>query len=127
MVDLQEATVHWDAAQKSVILKEGLMETEGGAYGYFNDTLLLSGWSILEISAGHGGISQEDETTFFLAGYLEGYLTAGWAETGTFHAILSSEPIMWQQCNATYHLTFAFLMKLDSVAACSRYNMWANP
>ncbi|XP_044034726.1 phospholipase B-like 1 isoform X1 [Siniperca chuatsi] len=74
---LQEATVYWDAAQKSVILKEGVMETEGGAYGYFNDTLLLSGWGVLEISAGHGGITQEDETTFFLAGYLEGHLTAG--------------------------------------------------
>ncbi|KAL3967401.1 Rho GTPase-activating protein 20 [Sarotherodon galilaeus] len=74
---LQEATVHWDAAQKSVILKEGLMETEGGAYGYFNDTLLLSGWGVLEINAGYGEVTQEDETTFFLAGYLEGYLTAG--------------------------------------------------
>ncbi|XP_045924422.1 phospholipase B-like 1 isoform X1 [Micropterus dolomieu] len=73
---LQEATVYWDAAQKSVILKEGLMEAEGGAYGYFNDTLLLSGWGVLEIHAGHGVITQEDETTFFLAGYLEGYLTA---------------------------------------------------
>ncbi|KAM9425887.1 phospholipase B-like 1 [Pholidichthys leucotaenia] len=73
---LQEATVHWDAAQKSVILKEGVMETAGGAYGYFNDSLLLSGWGILEISAGHGGAQQEDEITFFLAGYLEGYLTA---------------------------------------------------
>ncbi|KAI3365546.1 hypothetical protein L3Q82_010623 [Scortum barcoo] len=77
MVELQEATVYWDAAQKSVILKEGVMETEGGAYGYFNDTLLLSGWGVVEICAGHGGITQEDETTFFLAGYLEGYLTAG--------------------------------------------------
>lgn len=77
MVELQEATVYWDAAQKSVVLKEGVMETEGGAYGYFNDTLLLSGWGVLEILAGHGGITQEDETTFFLAGYLEGYLTAG--------------------------------------------------
>ncbi|KAK5880886.1 hypothetical protein CesoFtcFv8_021748 [Champsocephalus esox] len=44
---LREATVYWDAAQK-------------------------------RISAGHGaGSTQEDETTFFLAGYLEGYLTAG--------------------------------------------------
>ncbi|XP_075313221.1 phospholipase B-like 1 [Odontesthes bonariensis] len=77
MVELQEATVHWDAAQKSVILSEGVIETEGGAYGYFNDTLLLSGWGILEISAGYGGVAQEDETTFFLAGYLEGFLTAG--------------------------------------------------
>ncbi|XP_028263229.1 phospholipase B-like 1 [Parambassis ranga] len=74
---LQEATVHWDAAQKSVILKEGVMETEGGAYGYFNDTLFQSGWGILEIRAGYGENTQEDETTFFLAGYLEGYLTAG--------------------------------------------------
>ncbi|XP_060950424.1 phospholipase B-like 1 [Limanda limanda] len=74
---LREATVNWDAAQKSVILKEGVMETDGGAYGYFNDTLLLSGWGVLEIRAGYGGIPQEDETTFFLAGYLEGYLTAG--------------------------------------------------
>ncbi|XP_030256661.1 phospholipase B-like 1 [Sparus aurata] len=74
---LQEATVFWDAARKSVILKEGVMETEGGAYGYFNDTLLMSGWGVLEICAGHGRITQEDETTFFLAGYLEGYLTAG--------------------------------------------------
>ncbi|XP_034564189.1 phospholipase B-like 1 isoform X1 [Notolabrus celidotus] len=73
---LQEATVFWEAAQKSVIVKEGLMETAGGAYGYFNDTLLLTGWGVLEISAGHG-VAQQDETTFFLAGYLEGYLTAG--------------------------------------------------
>lgn len=76
-IDSQEATVYWDAARKSVILKEGVVDTEGGAYGYFNDTLLLTGWGILEICAGHGGISQDDETTFFLAGYLEGYLTAG--------------------------------------------------
>ncbi|XP_068162191.1 phospholipase B-like 1 [Antennarius striatus] len=73
----QEATVYWDATHKSVILKEGVTETKGGAYGYFNDTLLTTGWGVLEICAGHGGISQDDETTFFLAGYLEGYLTAG--------------------------------------------------
>ncbi|XP_054623956.1 phospholipase B-like 1 isoform X2 [Dunckerocampus dactyliophorus] len=75
--DLHEATVYWDAAQKRVILKEDVMETEGGAYGYFNDTLHLTGWGILEICAGCGGGKQEDETTFFLAGYLEGYFTAG--------------------------------------------------
>lgn len=69
--------MYWDAAQKSVILKEGVTETDGGAYGYFNDTLLLSGWGVLEICAGFGVTMQEDETTFFLAGYLEGYLTAG--------------------------------------------------
>ncbi|XP_061561501.1 LOW QUALITY PROTEIN: phospholipase B-like 1 [Phycodurus eques] len=74
---LREATVYWDAAQNRVILKEGVKETKGGAYGYFNDTLHLTGWGILEICAGYGGVQQEDETTFFLTGYLEGYLTAG--------------------------------------------------
>uniref|UniRef100_A0A667XKH5 Phospholipase B-like n=2 Tax=Myripristis murdjan TaxID=586833 RepID=A0A667XKH5_9TELE len=76
MVELQEATVYWDTAQKSVILKDGVMEQEGGAYGYFNDTLLLSGWGVLEVRAGYGVSTQEDEITYFLAGYLEGYLTA---------------------------------------------------
>uniref|UniRef100_A0A3Q2R3Z7 Phospholipase B-like n=1 Tax=Fundulus heteroclitus TaxID=8078 RepID=A0A3Q2R3Z7_FUNHE len=72
-----KATLYWDAAQKSVILKEGVMAKDGGAYGFFNDTLLLSGWGVLEIKAGFGGTAQDDEITFFLAGYLEGYLTAG--------------------------------------------------
>ncbi|KAM4714944.1 phospholipase B-like 1 [Anableps anableps] len=76
-VQTHQATAYWDAAQKSVILKEGVMAKDGGAYGYFNDTLLLSGWGILEIKAGFGGAAQDDEITFFLAGYLEGYLTAG--------------------------------------------------
>lgn len=93
MVELREATVYWDAAQKSVILKEGVMEAEGGAYGYFNDTLLLSGWGVLEICAGCGGITQEDETTFFLAGYLEGFLTAGRVIQYMFRSLSPSESI----------------------------------
>ncbi|KAM6950993.1 phospholipase B-like 1 [Aplochiton taeniatus] len=52
------------------------MESEGGAYGFFNDTLLLSGWGVLEIKAGHSDRSEGDEITYFLAGYLEGFLTA---------------------------------------------------
>ncbi|XP_047233973.1 phospholipase B-like 1 isoform X1 [Girardinichthys multiradiatus] len=76
-VQTYQATVYWDAAQKSVILKEGVMATDGAAYGYFNDTLLLSGWGVLEIKAGFGEPAQDDKNTFFLAGYLEGYLTAG--------------------------------------------------
>nr|XP_046207967.1 phospholipase B-like 1 isoform X1 [Oncorhynchus gorbuscha] len=73
---IQEATVYWDAAQKSVILNEGVLEKEGGAYGYYNDTLLLTGWGVLEIRAGYGETPESDETTSFLAGYLEGFLTA---------------------------------------------------
>lgn len=79
MVDLcpeiTTATVYWDSEQKLVLLKDGAMETDGDAYGYLNDTLSTSGWSVLEIRAGYGKTRETDEITFFLAGYLEGFLT----------------------------------------------------
>uniref|UniRef100_A0A3Q3JW49 Phospholipase B-like n=1 Tax=Monopterus albus TaxID=43700 RepID=A0A3Q3JW49_MONAL len=70
------ATVYWDAQQKVVQLKEGVLEVEGDAYGYLNDTLSSTGWSVLEIRAGYGKTPETDEMTFFLAGYLEGFLTS---------------------------------------------------
>lgn len=70
------ATVYWDPQHKSVLLKEGVLEKEGDAYGYFNDTLSTTGWSVLEIRAGYGATPETDEVVFFLAGYLEGFLTA---------------------------------------------------
>uniref|UniRef100_A0A671MAB9 Phospholipase B-like n=1 Tax=Sinocyclocheilus anshuiensis TaxID=1608454 RepID=A0A671MAB9_9TELE len=73
---VQRATVYWDAVQRSVVLKEGAMEEEGDALGYFNDSLSVSGWGVLEVQAGYGQFQENDEITYFLAGYLEGYLTA---------------------------------------------------
>ncbi|TMS14940.1 Phospholipase B-like 1 [Larimichthys crocea] len=70
------ATVYWDPQHKTVLLKEGVLETAGDAYGYLNDTLSTTGWSTLEIRAGYGLTPETDEITFFLAGYLEGFLTA---------------------------------------------------
>lgn len=70
------ATVYWDAQHKRVLLKEGVLEREGDAYGYFNDTLATTGWSVLEIRAGYGTTPASDEVVLFLAGYLEGFLTA---------------------------------------------------
>ena len=49
---------------------------DGGAYGFYNDTLLHTGWGVLEVRAGYGEKKLNDETTYFLAGYLEGFLTA---------------------------------------------------
>lgn len=74
--EMTAATVYWDPQHKIVLLKEGVLETEGDAYGYLNDTLSSTGWSILEIRAGYGKTPETDEVTFFLAGYLEGFLTA---------------------------------------------------
>lgn len=74
--EMTAVTVYWDAEHKTVLLKEGVLETEGDAYGYLNDTLSSTGWSVLEIRAGYGQTPETDELTFFLAGYLEGFLTA---------------------------------------------------
>ncbi|CAJ1075832.1 phospholipase B-like 1 [Xyrichtys novacula] len=73
---MTKATVYWDPEQKTIILKEGVVETEGDAYGYLNDTFSRTGWSVLEVHAGYGQTPETDELTFFLAGYLEGFLTA---------------------------------------------------
>ncbi|XP_073774485.1 phospholipase B-like 1 isoform X3 [Danio rerio] len=73
---VQRATVYWDAVQRSVVLKEDVMEENGDAFGYFNDSLSVSGWGVLEVQAGYGESQENDEVTYFLAGYLEGYLTA---------------------------------------------------
>ncbi|KAF4106634.1 phospholipase B-like 1 isoform X1 [Onychostoma macrolepis] len=73
---VQRATLYWDAVQRSVVLKEGAMEEKGDAFGYFNDSLSVSGWGVLEVQAGYGQSQENDEITYFLAGYLEGYLTA---------------------------------------------------
>ncbi|XP_066530460.1 phospholipase B-like 1 [Hoplias malabaricus] len=73
---VKKATVYWDATQKTVLLKEGLLDKAGDAYGYFNDSLISTGWGVLEIRAGYGKKPQLDEITYFLAGYLEGFLCA---------------------------------------------------
>lgn len=71
---VQKATVYWDASSKTVLLKEGVLDTSGDAYGYYNDSYTKTGWGVLEIRAGYGQ-SSNDDITFFLAGYLEGFLT----------------------------------------------------
>ncbi|KAI2666912.1 Phospholipase B-like 1 [Labeo rohita] len=71
-----KATAYWDSTHKAVLLKEGVLDPQGDAYGYYNDTLSLTGWGVLEIRAGYGQTAEPDGVTMFLAGYLEGFLTA---------------------------------------------------
>lgn len=73
---MMSATAYWDQEHKMVVLKEGVLVKDGDAYGYLNDTLSSTGWSVLEIRAGYGKTPEPDEVTMFLAGYLEGFLTA---------------------------------------------------
>ncbi|XP_016345048.1 phospholipase B-like 1 [Sinocyclocheilus anshuiensis] len=73
---LLKATAYWDSTHKAVLLKEGVLDRQGDAYGYYNDTLSSTGWGVLEISAGYGQTAEPDHVTMFTAGYLEGFLTA---------------------------------------------------
>lgn len=70
------ATAYWDNTRKVVLLKEGILEKEGDAYGFFNDSLSTTGWGVLELRSGYGKTQETDDVTYFLAGYLEGFLTA---------------------------------------------------
>lgn len=75
-LELRLATAYWDATHKTVLLKDGVLEKEGDAYGFFNDSLSNTGWGVLELRAGYGKTQETDDVTYFLAGYLEGFLTA---------------------------------------------------
>ncbi|KAL2100693.1 hypothetical protein ACEWY4_002454 [Coilia grayii] len=73
---LRLATAYWDVTHKAVLLKDGVLEKDGDAYGFFNDSLSTTGWGVLELRAGYGTTKETDDITYFLAGYLEGFLTA---------------------------------------------------
>nr|XP_055051064.1 phospholipase B-like 1 [Misgurnus anguillicaudatus]XP_055051065.1 phospholipase B-like 1 [Misgurnus anguillicaudatus] len=73
---LLKASAYWDSTHKTVLLKEGVLDPQSDAYGYYNDTLSSTGWGVLEVRAGYGQTPEPDEVTLYMAGYLEGFLTA---------------------------------------------------
>ena len=75
-VDYMEATVYVDSETGEVSYKLGVMDqVHGTAYGYYNNTLNVTGWSVLEIQTNEGSAASNNEI-MFAAGYLEGILTA---------------------------------------------------
>uniref|UniRef100_A0A6J0TBU9 Phospholipase B-like n=1 Tax=Pogona vitticeps TaxID=103695 RepID=A0A6J0TBU9_9SAUR len=73
--DIHYATVYWLTAEKSFQIKD-VLDKNGDAYGYYNDTVQSTGWGILEIKAGYGSQTLSNENLMYAAGFLEGYLTA---------------------------------------------------
>uniref|UniRef100_A0A8C9PN83 Phospholipase B-like n=1 Tax=Spermophilus dauricus TaxID=99837 RepID=A0A8C9PN83_SPEDA len=69
------ATAYWIPSEMSIKVKH-IMDKSGDAYGYYNDSMETTGWSILEIRAGYGSQALSNEIIMFVAGFLEGYLTA---------------------------------------------------
>ncbi|XP_069463343.1 phospholipase-B 81-like [Ambystoma mexicanum] len=69
------ATVYSVGDPPSIEVKD-VLDKKGDAYGFYNDTVLSTGWSVLEVRAGYGAEQKSNEEIMFAAGYLEGYLTA---------------------------------------------------
>jgi hypothetical protein len=56
--------------------KADVLDTKGAtAYATYNDTLMETGWGVLDVMAGFGAGATDDDL-MFAAGYLEGVLTA---------------------------------------------------
>lgn len=73
--EIRYATVYWMKTEKTFQVKD-ILDRNGNAYGFYNDTVQSTGWGILEIRAGYGSQSIGNEGLMYAAGFLEGYLTA---------------------------------------------------
>jgi hypothetical protein len=72
--DVKTASVY--CSDRQCTYKFGNLDVESAtAYGVYNDTLMESGWGILNISAGRGSKTAENVDLMFAAGYLEAILT----------------------------------------------------
>ena len=74
---LTRATVYVDADTGEVTFKSGVYDSVlGTAYGYYQNSLNETGWSVLEIQTNHQGRANSNTELMYAAGYLEGRLTA---------------------------------------------------
>nr|KAF6497065.1 phospholipase B domain containing 1 [Rousettus aegyptiacus] len=69
------ATAYWMPSEKTVNVKH-VLDKNGDAYGFYNNSVNTTGWGILEIKAGYGSQTLSNDIIMYVAGYLEGYLTA---------------------------------------------------
>lgn len=58
------------------VFSDDIRKLDSCAYGFYNDTLLKTGWGTLDIKAGFSGKLCSDKDIMFASGYLEGVLTA---------------------------------------------------
>ncbi|KAL3876032.1 hypothetical protein ACJMK2_033919 [Sinanodonta woodiana] len=62
---------------KQCTYKAGVLDKDGAtAYGTYNNTLMETGWGILDINSGYGN-NATNEDIMYAAGYLEGVVTQG--------------------------------------------------
>ncbi|KAM6216293.1 phospholipase B-like 1 [Rhynchocyon petersi] len=75
LAEVHYATAYWMSHEKTIQIKN-ILDRNGDAYGFYNDSMQTTGWGILEIRAGYGSQALSNEIIMFTAGFLEGYLTA---------------------------------------------------
>ncbi|XP_075409447.1 phospholipase B-like 1 [Tenrec ecaudatus] len=73
--EVHYATAYWMSSEKTIQIKN-VLDKSGDAYGFYNDSINATGWSILEIRAGYGSQNLSNDIIMFTAGVLEGYFTA---------------------------------------------------
>lgn len=73
--DYQEGTVYFDGTSGKFSFKPGVMDKNGVAYGYYNNTLNATGWGVLEIKA-NCRHQCNNSVAMYAAGFLEGIFTA---------------------------------------------------
>jgi len=72
----EECTVYYNKANGTFTYKLGVMDKQGVAYGYYNNTLNATGWGILEVKAECTKDPCNNTIVMYGAGYLEGILTS---------------------------------------------------
>ena len=71
-----KGTVHIDPETGAASYEPNVMDREHGtAYGYYDNSLNETGFSVLEIQTQLGDLT-DDKQLMYAAGYLEGVLTA---------------------------------------------------
>ncbi|GFR79104.1 phospholipase B-like [Elysia marginata] len=76
--------------EQSCTFKDGILDkNKATAFGTFNDTLLVSGWGVLDIVAGQGSAVQANKDVMFAAGFIEGAFTAEHMENNYANLVAS--------------------------------------
>eukprot|EP01112_Ceratiomyxa_fruticulosa_P007551 TRINITY_DN1964_c0_g2_i1.p1 TRINITY_DN1964_c0_g2~~TRINITY_DN1964_c0_g2_i1.p1 ORF type:complete len:544 (+),score=96.30 TRINITY_DN1964_c0_g2_i1:199-1830(+) len=67
-----QGTVYYNKNTNSYSLTYGVLDKTGACYGYFDDTMNITGWGVLEVQSNY---AFSDSVQSYACGYLEGALT----------------------------------------------------
>ena len=95
---------------KAVYVAGKMDKKAAAAYGRYNNTLMSTGWGVLEIRAGYGALTKNHDL-MYAAGFLEGVFTARYKLT-------SAGPSFMKPCNFTRNYA-VYWSQLTANSQCS--------